>query len=308
MKTPFVILLIVTALQASSQNQFIEGTSNTILVSVGTKPVEVEPKPAVVETVLPPASNKAELEITLESLGITTLPKYYALIIGVSEYEYAGAGLPNLDKPMHDAENIYHLLTTKYAFQPEHVTLLKNATREDIINNFDKLANEVEEKDNLLVFYAGHGFYDKDKDFGYWLPSDAKVTSRAAWIANSTIKDYIGAINSKHTLLITDACFGGSIFKTRSVVNVLRRFHDLYKDNSRKALTSGNLTEVPDQSVFLKFLLKELEENQDPFLSASALYTRIYEPILNNTPSTPQFGTIQGAGDEGGDFFFIKKD
>ncbi len=308
MKTLLTIILIVAVSPLFSQNQFIEGTSNAILVSVGTKPAEVEPKPAVVETVLMPAANETELEITLESLGITTLPKYYALIIGNSEYEYAGAGLSNLDKPAHDAENIYNLLTGKYAFEPENVILIKNATREDIINNFDRLANEVDERDNLLVFYAGHGFYDKDKDFGYWLPTDAKITSRAAWIANSTIKDYIGAINSKHTLLITDACFGGSIFKTRSVVNVLRRFHDLYKDDSRKALTSGNLTEVPDQSVFLKFLIKELEENQDPFLSASALYTRIYEPILNNTPSTPQFGTIQGAGDEGGDFFFIKKD
>ena len=31
------------------------------------------------------------------------------------------------------------------------------------------------------------------------------------------------------------------------------------------------------------------------------------EPILDNAPTTPQFGVIQGAGDEGGDFFFIKK-
>jgi hypothetical protein len=34
----------------------------------------------------------------------------------------------------------------------------------------------------------------------------------------------------------------------------------------------------------------------------------MYEPILNNAATVPQIGVIQGAGDEGGDFIFIKKD
>ena len=177
----------------------------------------------------------------------------------------------------------------------------------EIINTFDRLAATVKENENLLVFYAGHGFYDKSKDFGYWLPADAKKTSTAAWIANSTIKDYMGAINSKHTLLITDACFGGSIFKTRSVEAAIMQFNQLYKNTSRKAVTSGNLTEVPDQSLFVKYFIKKLEENEDVFLSTGKLFSRMYEPIINNTPTIPQYGVIQGAGDEGGDFIFIRK-
>jgi hypothetical protein len=134
------------------------------------------------------------------------------------------------------------------------------------------------------------------------------MNSRSDWIANSTIKDYIGAINSKHTLLITDACFGGSIFKTRSAENLVKRFIESYSNNSRRALTSGNLTEVPDKSIFLRYLIKGLEDNTDVFLTTSVLFARIYEPILNNATVTPQFGIIQGAGDEGGDFVFIKRD
>ncbi len=245
---------------------------------------------------------------SLASLGITKVPKYHALIIGVSEYANTGAGLPNLEMPTKDAERIYSILTEKYVFNPEDVTLLKNPNREDIMNQFDQLAERVGEKDNLLVFYAGHGYYDKSKDFGYWLPADAKTTSRSSWIANSTIKDYMSAIKSKHTLLITDACFGGSIFKTRSVdASIVKRFNEIYKDRSRKAMTSGNLTEVPDKSIFLQFLLKILDENSEVFLPSATLYSRIYEPILNNAATTPQFGVIQGAGDEGGDFIFIKK-
>jgi hypothetical protein len=247
-------------------------------------------------------------ETIKEALRSSTEPIYHALIIGVSNYEYAGANLPNLDKPNKDAEELYSVLTTKYNFDPSNVTLLKDPNRAKVIDTFYGLADKVSEKDNLLIFYAGHGFYDKPKDFGYWLPSDARAESTANWIPNSTIKDYISAIPSKHTLLITDACFGGSIFKTRAVGGMSQmKVHELYKNRSRKAITSGSLTEVPDESFFVYMLIKTLDENDFDYLPASTVYSRIYEPVMNNAPSVPQFGVIQGAGDEGGDFIFIKK-
>jgi hypothetical protein len=288
----FVILLL--SMTAHVQAQKIEGTSNVLALKVGVADNE--------------AAMQTEMAATLESLGIYSLPKYHALIIGVSEYQHAGPGLQNLEMPVKDAEELYTLLTGRYAFEPANVMLLKNPTHEEIVNQFERLAETVKEKDNLLIFYAGHGIYDKAKDFGYWLPADAKISSRSAWISNSIIKDYIGAIKAKHILLLTDACFGGSIFKTRSAANTIMRFNEAYKNTSRKALTSGNLTEVPDNSVFLKFLLKTLYENNDVFLPASSLFSRIYEPIVNNAAATPQFGVVQGTGDEGGDFVFIRKD
>lgn len=281
----FIALLMFDILSA----QVIEGSSNPIALNIGEEKDSTE-------------------AISLKSIGISKIPNYYALIIGVSEYQYAGPGLPSLDMPVKDSEKLSVILKEKYTFDSANITILKNPNREEIINQFERLALNITDKDNLLIFYAGHGVYDKSKDFGFWLPSDAKLTSRSAWIANSTIKDYVGAIKSKHTLLITDACFSGSIFKSRSVEAVVKRFIELYRDKSRKALTSGNLTEVPDDSVFIKFLLKGLEDNEDLFLSSSVLFNRIYEPILNNAPAIPQYGIIQGAGDEGGDFIFIKRD
>jgi hypothetical protein len=127
-------------------------------------------------------------------------------------------------------------------------------------------------------------------------------------VANSTIKDYIRSTPAKHTLLITDACFGGSIFKTRAVeAEMAMKIYQMYKDPSRKALTSGNLSEVPDKSVFLDQLIKKLGENEDDFLPVTNLYTRIYEPVANNTSTIPQFGVIQESGDEGGYFIFVRR-
>lgn len=236
------------------------------------------------------------------------LPSYYALIIGISSYKFSGAGLPSLENPAKDAEKLYQTLTSGYQFPIANVKLLKDATRQQIIDQLEILSNSLTEKDNLLIFYAGHGFYDKVKEFGYWLPSDARITSRSEWIPNSTIKDYISAIKSKHTLLISDACFGGSIFKTRNVDEyMIMKISNLYRDPSRRAITSGNLNLVPDKSIFIDYLIKRLSDNEDLFLPALNLFTRIYEPVSNNSPTTPQFGVVQGAGDEGGDFIFIKR-
>ena len=231
--------------------------------------------------------------------------KYYALIIGNNEY--TDSAISTLDEPIKDATKLYNVLTSKYSFNPKNVTLLKNATYVQMIDAFDKLSNTLTKNDNLLVFYAGHGWWDKKKNLGYWLPSNAKQSSTAFWIRNSTISDYMASIKSKHTLLIADACFSGSIFKTRSAFDnapiAIKKLNNL---PSKTAMTSGNLMEVPDKSVFLKYLVKRLEENTDKYLPADKLFSSFRIAVMNNSPNAPQFGTIQNAGDEGGEFIFVK--
>lgn len=143
---------------------------------------------------------------------------------------------------------------------------------------------------------------------GYWLPSDAKTDNKGNWISNSTVRDYISGIQSKHTLLVTDACFGGSIFKTREVIAEINEFAvaKIYQLPSRKAMTSGTLTTVPDNSKFMEYLLKRLRDNTNKFLTARQLFFSLEAAVMNNTNTVPQFGVIQEAGDEGGDFIFMK--
>ncbi|HEY0741247.1 MAG TPA: caspase family protein [Chryseosolibacter sp.] len=250
-------------------------------------------------------------DISLADLGISTdrLPEYYALLITSSDYQFDEAGLPDLEHPADDARRLAQVLGEKYGFEQHRIHHLNNATKRDIIKALEDLSSTIDATDNLLIFYAGHGFFDKAKDFGYWLPSDAQLSDRSTWLPNSVVKDYFGAIKSKHTLLIADACFSGSIFKSRDVreSSLVRKFSEIYGEKSRKAITSGNLTSVPDKSYFFESLLKKLESNNDVFLSAQLLFSRILEPILHNTSQVPQFGTIQNVGDEGGDFVFIRK-
>jgi hypothetical protein len=232
---------------------------------------------------------------------------YYALLIGVNDY--IDPQLNDLDNPLIDANELKRVLTKYYYFSEENIVLLENATRRDIIDALDKLRNKVTYKDNLLIFYAGHGWWDERSEVGYWIPSDGRKTSTADWFGNSTLTDQLRSIESKHTLLIADACFSGGIFKTRTAFNdAPPAINKLYAMNSRKAMTSGTMTEVPDRSVFIKYLIKRLETNNEKYLASEQLFSSFRMAVINNSDVVPQYGTIQKVGDEGGDFIFIRRD
>ena len=231
---------------------------------------------------------------------------FYGLIIAINTYN--DPALVDLDHPITDATFLYSTLMGNYTFEPENITLLRDATRADIIRTLDKLSYQMSPQDNLLIFYAGHGYWDENKETGYWLPADAEQSSSVNWIRNSTIQDYIDDINTRHTLLITDACFAGSIFKTRGAFqDASIAVNKLYSLSSRKAMTSGTLKEVPDKSVFVEYFIKRLLDNNKKYISSGELYNSFREAVLNNSPNIPQYGVIQDAGDEGGEFIFIKR-
>ena len=83
----------------------------------------------------------------------------------------------------------------------------------------------------------------------------------------------------------------------------------IYELPSRRAMTSGAMKTVPDQSVFLKYLVKKLKDNNEPYLDAQKLFASLREVVIDNSPShqTPLYGAISEAGDEGGDFIFVKR-
>ncbi len=229
----------------------------------------------------------------------------YAVLIGNEKYN--DPEIVDLSEPIKDAEELYNTLTKDYNFNTENVILLKNPTKSDIIGTLHHLRSTIQPDDNLLIFYAGHGYWDEGMGVGYWLPKDANKNNPVNWIPNTDLTNYLGAIKTKHTLLIADACFSGGIYKTRSAFSATYAIEMLYQQNSRKAITSGYLTEVPDRSVFFQYLIKNLRENSNEYISAEELFSKMRLAVINNSSNIPQYGTIQNVGDEGGDFIFIHR-
>jgi len=234
--------------------------------------------------------------------------RYHALVIAVQDYQHQS--INDLDFPLQDCQQLSQILQQDYGFAPEDTYFLRNPTRSAIIDQLDQLAGQLTNQDNLLVFYSGHGYWDEQLKQGFWLPADARKESRADWLSNGTLRDYIGAIQSQHTLLISDACFSGSIFKTRLAFNEVanQAVEQVYSRPSRKAISSGAMEVVPDRSVFLQYLVTNLKRNTASYLYAEKLYVEMKPAIINNSPThqAPLFGVIQRVGDEGGDFIFIR--
>ncbi len=229
---------------------------------------------------------------------------YRTLIIGVSEYKL----LRNLNYPVSDANKFRGLLESEYGFLD--TLFLENPTRSEIIDAFDILEEELKTGDNLLIFYAGHGYRDANK--GYWMPKDAHSKRRSNWIENSTILTYFERLDKcQHILLIDDSCFSGSWLETRKPnINTLNKTHSvLYQAKSRIVLTSGAKNEeVLDKSEFFAQIFKELKDNDSDSFDIVSRFGLIQNKVIAINPNQkPQCGKLPSKSDEGGSLILYKK-
>lgn len=229
--------------------------------------------------------------------------KNYLLMIGIDTY----SAWNDLHNAVRDCEDLAEELVYNYQFDKEHIVRLYNnkATRENILEAFEDLQARITENDNLLVYYAGHGYYDEQSERGYWVPTGARLSKIADFIRNSTIHDYVKSIDSRHTFLIADACYAGSLFANARGV---------YSPNARSrwAFTSGDIEKVWDgqpgqNSPFAQYLLRALRENRKQRLRADQLINEVKVAVSRNTAQTPQGLPLQNAGDEGGIFYFERR-
>ncbi|MEM1124242.1 MAG: caspase family protein [Bacteroidota bacterium] len=232
--------------------------------------------------------------------------QYYALLIGVADYKYH----QSLENPVKDARKMERILAKYYTFPKSNITFLSSPKRSDIFDALDNYEGVLEPEDSLLIFYAGHGHWDKKLNRGFWIPSDARLKKRSAWISNSALQDYLLSYVCQHVLVISDSCFSGALLMNRSAIQEAdKAIQVLFSAKSRKAITSGVKEEVPDQSVFFKHLYRFLKSNESDFLTAAELYAGIRNKVIaeSRLDQKPQFGAIDETGDAGGDFVFIKK-
>ncbi len=269
------------------------------------KPISVSNNgnsPVAMKGVKPVAPNFSENEIKLG--------EYYALLLAVQDYN-PNSGITDLKYPINDASELTDILTSSYGFKKEHITQISNPRLLEVTAALESISDSISPEDNLIIFYAGHGFWDEKFQRGYWFPQDATLDNRGSWFSNTELQDYLRAIKSKHTLLIADACFAGSLFSmSREVAmeDASKSVHYKYKLCSRQAITSGTMETVPDASVFMRYLVKQLKENDEKYLPVGELFHYLQNAVANNSDNLPQYGVIRDTGHEGGDFIFIKRE
>jgi uncharacterized caspase-like protein/cytochrome c-type biogenesis protein CcmH/NrfG len=82
----------------------------------------------------------------------------YALLVGIDDY--IKREIPKVHGAVNDVHVLQQVLTSKYGFQEANITLLLNsdATREAIINEFQKLVEKGQEA-SVLFYFAGNGSF-----------------------------------------------------------------------------------------------------------------------------------------------------
>jgi hypothetical protein len=240
----------------------------------------------------------------------------FALVIGIDDYP---APLPRLKTAVNDAKSFAGLLTSKYGFQ---VTTLLNqdATRDKILGAITHFRKSLADNDSFLIYYAGHGSYDRATEKGYWLPVDADsdplITSRD--ISADDLITEVRGLAARHVIIISDSCFSGDLTRDAGDFSpsdgnqaYIRR---MQRAPSRTLMASGSDEPVSDSgsqghSVFAALLLQAMQSHGGGTFTADDLFVSIRKGVLARSGQSPQYSPLRGsirpsASLDTGDFVF----
>ncbi|MGA8090296.1 MAG: caspase family protein [Terracidiphilus sp.] len=243
----------------------------------------------------------------------------FALVIGIDDY---AAPLPKLKTAVNDAKSFAGLLANKYGFQ---VTTLLNhdATRDKILDAITRFRKSLAENDSFLIYYAGHGSYDRATEKGYWLPVDADsdplITSRD--ISADDLITEVRGLAARHVIIISDSCFSGDLSRDAGDFSPsdgnLAYIHRMERAPSRTLMASGSDEPVSDSgsqghSVFAALLLQAMQSRSGGTFTADDLFVSIRKSVLARSGQSPQYTPLRGsirpsASLDTGDFVFTTK-
>jgi uncharacterized protein len=264
------------------------------------------------------------LEPTLaqQSRGLEAIPQataggvrngsYYALVIGIDGYH---PPLARLRTAVDDARAVGSLLHDRYGFQVTYL-LDQNATRFNILDALAKLRNTLGENDNLLIYYAGHGYSDREAQKAYWLPIDADSATSPNRIIADDLTTGVRVLASRHVLIISDSCYSGALTRDADAPvpsdGQAAFINRMLRSRSRTLMASGGDEPVADggsngHSVFANAILSALDGARPAMFTASDLfYGSVRQQVAGKSEQLPQYSIIRNSDHDEGDFVFSR--
>lgn len=263
-------------------------------------------------TISPPASKPSTESAIGQNASI--MGKNYALLIGTDEY--MDRGWSRLNNPIADVKAVKGELGDYYNFQTEMIT---NPTKAQIIAKLREYAQKTyQTNDQLFIFVAGHGYFDEEYKEGFIVPTDGvrDADPFSAYLPHVQMRSLVNNINCKHTFLVMDVCFGGTIdpliakrgaakadnVSTAELIARKMRF------KTRRYLTSGGKEYVSDgqagkHSPFVRNFLEALRTygGSDKVLTIDDII-----PYFERITPRPRYGELDD-NEAGSDFIFIAK-
>lgn len=238
--------------------------------------------------------------------------KDYALFFATDKYD----NWDDLVNPIEDAHSLADILKQKYGFIVE---VVENPSQDEVGIKIREYTNrKFKPQDQLLIFFAGHGYFDDTFNEGYVVAKNSLRVDPAknSYISHVRLRSLIDNIPSEHIFLIMDVCFGGTfdpiVARARNLEGVEAADVEFLvrklSTKTRKYLTSGGKEYVSDgipgkHSPFTLKLLQALSDGGggDRILTISEIRTYVEKLVPE-----PRSG---GLGDDknDSDFVFVSK-
>jgi caspase domain-containing protein len=242
----------------------------------------------------------------------------YAVIVGISKYQNAGAGLTNLRYADRDARAVRDFLETPAGggFRAENIVALFNedATSQNLRTALFTFLTKPGPQDLVVIYFAGHGAPDPNDSRNLYLltydtkPDDMGGTAFPMW----QLQDVFGRVlKAKHVISFNDSCHSYGISGQRLGAvrqnNLVNQYVQHYASQSERAvITASDVSELSEESekwggghgVFTYYLLQglqgEADSNKDGTVTAGELFTYLSERVSKATDGQQNPQAIPG--------------
>ncbi len=238
------------------------------------------------------ADVRATIELPIVEPPPPPIRKGNALVFATNAYEH----WEELVNPIPDAMKIKTELEQTYGFDVE---LVENPARTELLEKLNEYAiRQYDAEDQLLVFFAGRGYFDVSLGKDYIVAQDTKLEADdpglTSYVSQESLWELLDGAQCQHILLMIDARFSGTS-------NSLREDERGRDAGSRRYLTFSGKEAGP--SPFVSKFLEALRSGggEDSVLTLDELFGYIKE-----VSPQPRYGRF-GSDETGSDFLFIAK-
>lgn len=150
-----------------------------------------------------------------EDIPVTTRvqPNIFALVIGNEIYQNSRD--INVPFANSDASTFSDYMTKTIGLPSSNITLVHNATAARMHSEIERIAKLAKnytdlggEQAEIILYYAGHGFTDKDRN-GYLLPVDVLGSNIKQGVRTATMYNLLASSGARKVSVFVDACFSG---------------------------------------------------------------------------------------------------
>jgi len=254
-----------------------------------------------------------------------------ALLVAVQKYD--DRRITPLATPVSDIDAVGAMLRAHFGFvtavegldgKPVSLRLV-NATRNQIVNTLELLAQVTKSDDQVLIYFAGHSRLPEGLQQAFWMPADADDVMKTNWIEADRLRQSIRQMAANNVLVVSDSCYSTYLTETRDgerevaaepvpeeVTEEARQAAHLQLANGkvRLLLASGREPVLDDggdgHSPFARAFVEVVKAQRTSTFTASDIFPRIRERVIGNAPQTPDLRIFHQSGHTGGDFVFVR--